>query len=334
MTGAGLAAGQFVQLKFNFTGSANGIADVVGSRALPYIDISNGTGVNSSTNQEAPNVAFADTYSDSNPTPIDPSTMDDSIVGAPVFAFIRSPDTTAGCTLGGITNISREQAELLATDNGPSGMPATFLGGSSSSPVYLIGRDQGSGTRITTDRNIRNTAGQNLWFYYGVSGVYYGTNTGTAGTYGVAGVENDGNTRGVGPGFLSGGDVGTVVKNSPSSIGYVGLSDNKGAQILTFEGAGIYGIDSGASVTYPLARLAESGAYPFWSYEHVYNVTGALSTQQIAVRDWLISKIKNVDFQNSTAYANNNARLVSFQVDRGGDGGTITRGNGGLVGKF
>src|SRR6266581_4794398 len=111
----------------------------------------------------------------------------------------------------GITNITREQAVLLMSSSGiitnagqqVFGMPASFLAGSSTNPVYLTGRDSGSGTRISVHKDIGYTGtSPRLWGLDGLGNLVL-TN-----------------------GYSSGGTERTVIANNASVIGYLGVADS------------------------------------------------------------------------------------------------------------
>src|SRR5258708_11550194 len=84
---------------------------------------------------------------------------------------------------------------------GVAGMPATYLGGSSTNPVYLIGRDSGSGTRISTEKDIGFVGAPLLWATNG-AGTYVVTNS-----------------------YSSGGLERVVIGGKPDAIGYLGRAD-------------------------------------------------------------------------------------------------------------
>jgi len=225
--------------------------------------------------------------------------FDQSVVGVIPFEWVCNN------SLAGVTNITREQALLLMDDsgilNGVPGMPASYLGypgtnGNATNVVWLTGRDSGSGTRITTQKDIG---------YSGTSPILWAWN-------GSGFVLTNGMTSG-------GLERGTIA-NGTNCIGYLGLADAGAVASSAFP------------ITYEGVRAAvtnvQSGAYPFWGYEHVVNKAGALSAQKKAVRDALITAITNQGYQTTNSlYTSPFVDLARMQVNRGTDGGPIKSNN-------
>ncbi len=245
---------------------------------------------------KVPDVALSDVFPES--AGISSSAFDQQIVGVIPFVYARS------LALTGITNITREQAVLLMTasgvvTNGSSliyGMPATFLGGTSTNPVYMTGRDSGSGTRITTEHCIAFTGVPTLWGLNG-SGNYVLTN-----------------------GYSSGGLERGVIAAKPDAIGYLGVADfaviATNAVALSWEGVPF----SHSAVTH--------GTYALWGYEHLVNRASALTANQATLRDALVAAITDQIFQSTNPLYNASFTTVSeMQVERGADGGAITSKN-------
>jgi ABC-type phosphate transport system substrate-binding protein len=278
-----------VMLRLSFSGSATGMQAV---QAGSLISTAESPGVN--TNKTA-DLALSDVFPESATPPLSASDFDHFIVGVVPFVFVRNNG------LAGIANITREQATLLMTSSGVvtngdqtiPGMPASFLGGSGSNPLYFIGRDPGSGTRITVQKCIGFTGEPTLWAVDG-SNNYVLTN-----------------------GLSSGGVLRNVVGTKPDAIGYLGLADY--SVISTNATATAYN-----GVPFSHANVTK-GSYSLWGYEHLVNRAGALSANQQAVRDALIKAITDAKFQSTSPLFTNSFTAVSeMQVERGVDGGTIT----------
>jgi hypothetical protein len=278
-----------VTIRLSFSGSAAGMIAV---QAGSPVSTAESPGVNTN---KTPDVAFSDVFPESATPPLNLSDFDHNIVGVIPFVFVRNSGLT------GITNITREQAFLLMTASGVvtngdqtiPGMPASFLGGTGSNPVYMIGRDSGSGTRITVHKCIGFSGEPTLWAL-DASNNYILTN-----------------------GFSSGGLERAVVGTRPDAIGYLGLADygviSTNASSLMFNGIPF----SHSNVT--------SGSYGLWGYEHVVNRAGALSANQAAVRDALLKAITDAKYQSTNPlYTNSFTAVSQMQVERGADGGTIT----------
>ncbi|MFO1476778.1 MAG: hypothetical protein U1F98_09015 [Verrucomicrobiota bacterium] len=274
-----------VVLRMSFSGSATGMAAVDNGTPVPTVQP--GTGV---TTNLAPDIALSDVYPESATPTIDGSHFDQFIVGVIPFLFVKN--TLPNSSLITATNITREQAQLLFSASGA--MPASYLGGSSAAPVYLTGRDSGSGTRITTQMVIGFTGDPTLWVTNGISSALYSTNEG----------------------FASGGTERSLVANYTNVVGYLGVSDARAiastTSWLAYEG-----------VQFTPAEV-QNGNYPLWGYEHFVSKKTLTSNQQ-AVRNALVSAITNQVYQTtSSAYTNSFVDQNNMKVERGADGGPIT----------
>ena len=278
-----------VNLRLSFSGSGAGMNAVDQDTPVPTIDP--GTGF---TNNLTPDIAMSDVFPESATPPVNTSDLNITNVGVIPFVWIRSTALT------GITNITREQAYLLMTDSGVqfgvNGMPATFLGGSSTNPVYLTGRDSGSGTHITTQADVG---------FYNNTPVLWGLNGGVL-------VQTNG--------YSSAGLERAVIYNTTNVVGYIGVADayyiltnGLGGVIMSYEG-----------VPYSVTNV-QNGAYPMWGYEHLANKKNALSPSQQAIHDALVSAITDLNFQTTNSLYNSQfVDQTHMKVQRGTDGAPIT----------
>ncbi len=269
-----------VKVRLSFSGSASGMLSVKNSTPVSTAETA-GVNVN-----KIPDLALSDVFPSSATPPISDNSFNRAILGVIPFLWVKNN------ALSGIVNITREQAVLLFTASGEGGMPATYLGGSSSNPVYLIGRDPGSGTRITVHKDVGFNSLPTYWATNG-AGMYVQTN-----------------------GYSSGGlQRGTIAAKS-DAIGYLGRADllvvSASVSAISYEGVAF----SPAAVT--------SGKYPIWGYEHIVNRAGGLSANQVSVRNALIAAITDAAFQATPVYSDNFVSLSDMEVERGTDGGTIT----------
>ncbi len=274
-----------VKVRLSFSGSASGMLSVKNQTPVSTAET---PGVNTN---KVPDLALSDVFPGSATPPIADSAFDRSVLGVIPFVWVINNALT------GVGNITREQAVLLMTSsgaftNGVVGMPAIYLGGSSTNPVYLIGRDSGSGTRISTEKDIGFVGFPLLWATNG-AGTYITTN-----------------------GYSSGGLERDVIKGKPDAIGYLGRADLAAialtATAISYDG-----------VPYSEPAVA-TGSYSMWGYEHIVNRVGGLSANQGLVRDALIKAITDSAYQSTAIYTNSFVRLDQMQVERGADGGTIT----------
>jgi hypothetical protein len=273
-----------VKVRLSFSGSASGMLSV---KNLTPVSTADTPGVNVN---KVPDLALSDVFPGSATPPIPDSAFERSVLGVIPFVWVINNALT------GISNITREQAVLLMTASGSlggvAGMPATYLGGGSTNPVYLTGRDSGSGTRISTEKDIGFVGAPLLWATNG------------AGTYVVTN------------GYSSGGLERAVIGGKPDAIGYLGRADLAAiaatATAISYDG-----------VPYSEPAVA-SGSYAMWGYEHIVNRVGGLSANQGLIRDALIKAITDSAYQSTPIYTNSFVRLNQMQVERGTDGGTIT----------
>jgi phosphate transport system substrate-binding protein len=274
--------GTQVAIRSSFSGSGTGMVAVKNQTPLAALEIS-GVAIN-----KVADLSFSDVYPGAASPPIPASSFEARQVGVVPFVFVKS---NAG--MGGVASITRDQAILLMTATGDGGMPASYLGGASANAVYLIGRDSGSGTRITTEKVIGFFGSPTLWATNGL-GQFVATN-----------------------GYSSGSLVRTVVGNTPYTIGYLGLSD-----FLPIAGTATALSYNGVPFS---PETVANGSYALWGYEHVVNRTGGLSANQALVRNALLSAISDASFQaTNSVYTNSFVALSAMQVQRGADGGPIS----------
>src|SRR5229473_3069499 len=209
-----------VKVRLSFSGSASGMLSV---KNLTPVSTADTPGVNVN---RVPDLALSDVFPGSATPPISDSAFERSVLGVIPFVWV------ANNALTGISNTN---------------------------PVYLIGRDSGSGTRISTEKDIGFVGAPLLWATNG------------AGTYVVTN------------GYSSGGLERAVIGGKPDAIGYLGRADlaaiATSATAITYDG-----------VSYSEPAVA-GGSYGMWGYEHIVNRVGGLSANQALVRDALIKAI-------------------------------------------
>jgi len=281
-----------IRIHMSYTGSATGMQNVKDQTLIGSVDWD---GTTSTATNYTPDIAMSDVFPSSATPPMSDSDFAQrDIVGVVPFVFVKNG---TGATLSGVTGLTREQAVLLMTASG--NMPATYLGGTSANPIYLAGRDSGSGTRITTERVI------------GFVGTPFLTTNGPS----AGPVTNVGPASGLFYGYNSGGTLATQIKTNDAVIGYLGLPDfasiSNSAVALTYEG-----------VAYASTNVT-GGKYPIWGYEHIVSRSG-LSADQQTLRDAIVSAISDNTFQhNDVNYVGRFEALSDMQVKRGADGGPI-----------
>jgi hypothetical protein len=191
-----------------------------------------------------------------------------------------------------ITNLTQRQAVALET----SLNKATYYGGTSTNPIYFVGRNSQAAVRTEVDLNIYNTA--NIKTYI--------TN---ASALPVQDTSAD-------PGLAAGGAVANTVLALTNSIGTVAVQNLKSTLVpIPYEG-----------VPYS-AQNVINGSYPIWGYENYYFITspniGAPSAPQQAVIDVFYQSLTNATFETSSVFTNNFIPTWQLKVYRDFDGGPI-----------
>lgn len=272
-----------VTVRLSFSGSATGMQSVENGTPVSTVDV----GVTNTLVSKVADLALSDVFpSSANPPISDTVFAQHDRVGVVPFVFARN----GGLELTGVTNLTRDQAVQLMTASGL--MPASFIGGSSASKVYLCGRDSGSGTRITSERCIGFSGTPFLYAF--VNGAWT-TSTG----------------------FTSGGALSSNIATNAGAIGYLGLSDyasvtNQGVTALAYNG-----------IPYTSTNVT-TGKYAVWGYEHLLSRVG-LSGNQQSVRTQLVNAISDSTYQhNNTLYVGKFEALSDMHVDRAADGAPIT----------
>jgi hypothetical protein len=272
--------GQPAIIRTSFTGSGKGLSDVYTGTPVQCA-LATGTLV-----AKTPDIAFSDAYPASVTPPLKTTDFDTvTNVGVVPFVFVAHNTT-------GITNITQDQVELLMTASGV--MPASFLGGANGNPVYLVGRDNESGTRIVTFKCVAFTGEPIQWAKVG--GVWVTTN-----------------------GFASSSIVRSVTAANADAIGYMTASDALAivgsARTLTYNG-----------VAYNTANVL-NGSYSIWGYEIAAARVGIGANQKTVFRA-LAAAIADPTYQTTNPnYVGKYEVISQMQVERSGDGAVITSKN-------
>ena len=208
------------------------------------------------------------------------------------LAFVKNSAWTA---IAGITNLTQRQAVSLET----SVNPGSFYGGTSTNPVYFVGRNSQAAVRTEVDLNINNSGGITTF-------------TNNASRQPVQDQSAD-------PGLSSGGNVVTAVTALTNSIGTVAVQNITGTLVpLAYEG-----------VNYSVTNVI-NGSYPLWGYENYYFISspnnGSPSAPQQAVLNAFYAGVTNAAFQvvSNPTFTNNFVPLSALKVTRGFDGGQIS----------
>jgi hypothetical protein len=265
-----------------FTGSTQGIQTTEQGTKLYFLDSSG----NRMTN--TPTIGFSDASSLVSPYPVDGVNYQEEQVAVLPFVMVRSP-ALAGTS---VTNVTWDQYRTIIA---LGRLPLSSWTGKASDQgtyIYIIKRTKDSGTLRTETAEAGYAFGTgstvylydvtNNLFYKGTNLLNSGTGGGTGGgaSIGVVGPagNNNANLSSIwGPGYVGGGDIGTVMKDANAanlSITYLSMSDSKSltgatwSQVIPFcgvwptaAGPGIAGATTNDFTPYT------SGTFPLWGYE-------------------------------------------------------------------
>jgi hypothetical protein len=316
-----------------WTGSATGIADVAQGNNLLFIPVSAlpvsngytnatvGNGATRATQSTTARMAFSDVYQSSTPTPT-PALVNNNLAIIP-FCFVANRGTT------GITNMTQQLSRALWTNG--SQPKKLFTGNSAAADandlVLAVGRDNGSGTRITQLAETK----------YGVFTPVQQwkiSSTGTTITTAQVWPINDGvGSFAAGNGGYSSGS--TIRNFMPYTSTSVTLKDDLGNDVATglpvtlITWLGIS--DANTAVTNLAVRLSYEGVtydgsnasliyeglYTAWGYLHLYHPSG-LSTDETQFRTNLATQL-----DNATTLGAAGLRISQMQVSRSNDGATV-----------
>jgi len=278
-------------------------------------------------------------------------------VGIVGFGFVSSANSalTQGAnfagTNGAIANITKAQAAALFKLGKVNAAQFTGSLDDTNRFVYAVGRSIDSGTRLVTfsllglgstvtSTSVANgvNTGINQYLILGTNGANkYSTYTKSDGTLYASNSQSTlvitnwpaevtvGKLCAKGHnGYGSGGDLCNSVASVTSAsspgnaivIGYAGLADatGKSANILSYEGV------------YPSTGAIKSGAYPFWSVEHILVNNNASATAQ-SLASQIATSIQSLSTPALQAKAKGTLLLsdVTNNVTRAVDGGSITK---------
>ncbi len=323
-----------VIVKCSFAGSVGGVQTIaqqspVVTTASPYISETNAlnttglvlTAATAAFDSPAnADIAMSDTYQSSTAfNGAGYNTLADTVVGVVPFVWTKgvSSDTAVAASLANVTNITPLLARAVLSG---SGTPLSMFTGNSTDSsvfVYAMGRDEDSGTRLTT-------FAESGFGIFGSPIQYQATVSSGAITaiapYQAQTILGISYTAGH-SGYSSGGTLATTL-NTPVAasardslnakfalLAYFGVNDangvNGGANNLTYNG-----------VPYSVTNVQE-GRYTFWGYEHLMyrsTLTGNAKT----VADQLAAQIRTTDASVSGVL------LASMNVSRVTEGAVIT----------
>lgn len=318
----------------SWSGSATGV--IAAANDTPVSVISQATVDAQTAGTTTPNIAanttkvarfaFSDVYKES--TSAASAALTDSRPAVIPFRFVRNRLS------GGITNVTAQQVRALWNNN--SQPLALFTGNSANTSLVIpVGRDNGSGTRITvlaeTKYGINNVVQQ---WKVTTSGSPSSSGSGSATSAQIWAIgDGVGSTTEGNGGYNSGSNIATILGTESSAInlfesdgttpidgpvavtilGYLGLSDASAA--ITNQAVGL----SYEGVPYSTEAVYE-GQYTLWGYLHLYYKTP--TTDETTFRTALSGAS---GFANATVLGTNGLLVGSMKCARGSDGGIVGR---------
>jgi hypothetical protein len=327
-------------IRTNWSGSVEGIRDLSQQNSIGFLPASttmSSTGTANATTTDlqsaTPQLAFSDIYAAS--TPYDNGSVEGEVAGIIAFRFVATP--TANGTL---TNITAQQFRNLATNGNTK---AHILTGNASheTSVYLTGRNDGSGTRVSVLAETGHGYSQLVQQYKatvtgsGNSTVLTalqlwptGDGTNVSNIYNTDAVGNGGYQSGSSMvSALAGNSTSVQIKNaaggnigSPRTVflvGCLGTNDSnsavtRGAIPLSYNGVSL-NVNSGG-ITNP--EVITKGSYTLWANEQLYWRSGTNTGDLLTVKDKIVSDIP-------ANLGNAGLDVDTMTVSRSSDGGLV-----------
>ncbi len=297
--------------------TANTMSSITMSGTTASPTFNGGTSGATITETQPADVAMSDTFQGSSIfTGTGYATLTDTVVGVVPFRWVRGNASGAPSGFSAITNITTLQAINLL--NG--GLPLSQFSGASddsATAVYVLGRDEDSGTRLVSFAEPGFGPQSTPLQYTTVLGTGTFASTITAlnpfPTNTVLGINYPVGHSGYSSGGTLAAEVNRAVDPAIASyvIGYLGRGDalnvTNGVQ-LTYNGVA----DSDANI--------RQGTYTFWSYEHLMYKSSLSGTKKTAA-DNLAAQIHDTDA------AAVGVVISTMAVGRTVEGGAVTFGN-------
>ena len=330
-------------IRTSFSGSVEGVRDVAGQLNVPFLPASTTTSGGGTANAPTgsldsakPQLAFSDAFASS--TPYDNGTLVGANAGIIGFRFVANQGAT-------LTNITAQQFRALAA-NGVQPLSLFTGNAADTKTVYLTGRNDGSGTRVTT-------LAETGFGYANVMNQWKGVTSGTEPSVTVTSLQiwptGDGanvsniynNDTAANGGYSSGGSIATLLGGTSSSVttkdatgatiatgqdlvilSYLGTNDSyvaavtNGAVPLSYNGSTL-NVGSGG-ITNP--EVIRNGSYTFWGYEHLFWVDGSRTGD---LDTFVTALLGTNGLDNATNLGNAGLQTSTMNVSRGDDGGLV-----------
>jgi len=330
-------------IRTNWSGSVEGIRDLAQNNTVGYLPasttMSSGGTQNATTSgldNATSHLAFSDIYAAS--TPYDNGSVDGTVAGIIGFRIVANRSAN-----GTLTNITPQQFRKLATSGKVKASQLTG-NGNHTTLVYLTGRNDGSGTRVTLLAETGYGYSQPVKQYKGtvangtisdlelwptldganMSNIYSSDTAGNGGYSSggtmatlLSGNSTSLNIRSAG----NNGTVGSIITNGANKsvfvVGYLGTNDSytaaaAGAIPLSYNGVSLT-VGSGG-ITNP--EVIQKGAYTLWANEQLYWRSGTNTGDLGTVKDAILAGIP-------TNLGNAGLDVTTMSVSRTSDGGLV-----------
>ena len=305
----GLFGGSVVTVYTDMGGSIQGVHSLVlNDLQTFFVDPTNSAPDATNTFTGVADLGFSDVFQ--NATVYQSTALRDLLVAVQPFAMTKG----LGAASLSISNVSSQQLKTLFANGA---VPLSYFTGNTNddaNTVYLPGRSEDSGTRLTIDLDSGfGPSGFENFVYDVTPGGTWFLSTNTP------------------PGFSSGSGVAGALKNvntTNGAIGYLGMNDALGVgvngdHIITFNGALPFKgtVSSSASFTNDYTPVIK-GTYSYWSYEHLYERTSESTSGN--VHKYRAALGTNIDVDIATIFPKLAVRLTEMKVSRQADGGPIS----------
>lgn len=279
-----------VTIRTSFTGSIDGIRDLSLNNKIKYINTDvactsagNTTITTSSTaTGNEPNVAFSDVFQNTTAY-TSPALVNKNVAVVP-FVFWTNASAPAE-----LDNITAQQFNAIQTLPSPISL---FTGDTSDERyIYPVGRDGGSGTRMTalaeTKWGAKKPVNQYIATVSGgaITDLVLTPQVGTLGASNYIAEGNNGVKADVLVSYLNATSNTATITDGyvPLVIGYLGLADGKkvtAGKALKYNG-----------VAYS-EEAVKNGQYTFWAYEHMFTRSGYYTGDAKKAIDAIVAKFQ------------------------------------------
>jgi hypothetical protein len=308
-----LYPGSTVVIKTSFSGSVEGIVNLLGAPNPAGVTqpayLNPGSPSSNFDTATGADIIFSDVVQET--TDYAPPTwtaLDGDVVGVVTFGWFRGLSTSAST----LSNITGQQASALIPNGSIAKSLFTGVTSDASTPVYLLGRNALSVTRLVTQADCG-------WGANSAAISYYPTNINNT----ISIVQDVAAT----PGYSSGSGLRTGLASTTTEalIGYMSINDGQSIISRNLSYNGVSGNPAGT-----FKDDVRNGRYSLWSYQNVFYKANLSASKKTLFKGTtapatpLTSNglIKAIDTTLASDYGN--VQLSTMNVSRPSDGASIT----------